>query len=54
MLENDINEEQADVKHYLKLASLAEEEGLIDLKVKMEEQAADEAGHAEEMTRLLG
>ncbi len=54
MLENDIREEDADVKHYLKLAALAEQSGLIDLKMKMEEQAADEASHAEKMRRLLG
>jgi len=28
--------------------------GLIDLKMKMEEQAADEASHPEVMSRLLG
>ncbi len=53
MLRNDIAEEQIDVGHYLKLAEPAESSGLVDLKFKMEEQAADEAGHAEEMTRLL-
>lgn len=54
MLENDIAQEQVDVEGYMKLASLAEKECLVDLKMKMEEQAADEAGHAEEMRRLLG
>jgi len=54
MLENDIAEEQIDVKGYIELAGLAEKEGLVDLKMKMEDQAADEAGHAEEMLRLLG
>ncbi len=54
MLQNDIAEEQADVAGYTELAELAEAEGLIDLKMKMEEQAADEAGHAESMQRLLG
>lgn len=54
MLEKDINEEQVDVEGYMKLASIAEKEGFVDLKMKMEEQAADEAGHAEEMCRLLG
>lgn len=54
MLENDIRMEQVDVQSYTKLAELAEKEGLMDLKMKMEEQAADEATHAEEMRRLLG
>lgn len=54
MLKEDIAEEQMDVEGYTKLASLAEKEGLIDLKMKMEEQAADEASHAEVMSRLLG
>ena len=54
MLENDIKEEKVDVEGYTKLAELAEKEGLADLKVKMEEQAADEAGHAEAMQRMLG
>lgn len=54
MLENDIQMEQADVEGYMKLAELAEKDKLIDLKMKMEEQAADEASHAEEMQRLLG
>jgi bacterioferritin len=54
MLENDIAEEQKDVEGYTKLAQMADEEGLVDLKMTMEDQAADEAGHAEEMQRLLG
>ncbi|MBU0678703.1 MAG: ferritin-like domain-containing protein [Verrucomicrobia bacterium] len=54
MLEHDIAEEEADVEGYRKLADLADAAGLIDLKMKMEEQAADEAGHAEEMKRMLG
>jgi len=54
MLENDIAQEQVDVEGYMKLAALAEKEGLVDLKMKMEEQAADEATHGESMRRLLG
>jgi len=54
MLKNDISEEHKDVAHYLHLAELADQEGLADLKMKMEEQAADEATHAETMQRLLG
>lgn len=53
MLRNDIEQEQIDVSHYLKMAALAEKEGLADLKMKMEEQAADEARHGERMRRLL-
>jgi len=54
MLRNDIAEEQKDVAHYMKLAELAEKCGEFDLKLRMEEQASDEAGHAREMRRLLG
>lgn len=53
MLANDIEQERIDVNHYIKLAQLAEKVGLISLKMKMEEQAADEDGHALEMKRLL-
>jgi bacterioferritin len=54
MLKNDIEQERLDVEHYMKLAKLAETEGLMALKMKMEEQAADEDGHRQEMQRLLG
>ncbi len=54
MLENDIREEETDVKGYMELAQLADECGMPELKMKMEEQAADEANHAEEMRRMLG
>ena len=54
MLERDIAEEKIDVEGYMKLADLAERAGQPDLKMKMEEQAADEAAHAEIMTRMLG
>ncbi len=54
MLKNDIAEEKKDVEHYKKLADLAEEAGLIELKLHMEDQAADEEGHALEMERMLG
>ena len=50
----DIAEEQIDVEGYKRLANLADELGMIELKMKMEEQAADEARHAELLTRLLG
>lgn len=54
MLNHDIEEEKIDVDGYMKLAQMAETEGLFELKVKMEEQAVDESSHAEEMQRLLG
>jgi len=54
MLENDAAEEAFDVKHYIELAAMAEEEGLYALKMKMEEQAADEDEHGHEMRRLIG
>jgi rubrerythrin len=53
MLRHDIEQEQIDVSHYLKLAAMAEKDGLADLKMKMEEQAADEAQHGEKMRRML-
>ncbi len=54
MLEHDIEQEGMDVAHYMKLAALADKEGLIDVKLKMEEQAGDEAQHARNMRRMLG
>lgn len=39
--------------HYREFAAVAEDRGLADLKLQMEEQAADEARHAEELNRLL-
>jgi bacterioferritin len=54
MLEGDAAQEAIDVKNYVRLASLAEQDGLYGLKVKMEEQAADEDEHGHEMGRLLG
>ena len=53
MLEADIREENADVTGYMELAKLAEEAGMPALKMQMENQAADEASHAEIMTRML-
>lgn len=54
MLKNDADEEATDVRNYVRLASMAEEEGLIALKMQMEDQAADEDEHGHEMRRLLG
>jgi bacterioferritin len=54
MLERDAEAEREDVQRYIQLAHLAEEEGLMELKLRMEQQAADEAAHGMRMRRLLG
>lgn len=54
MLQRDAEKEQIDVRHYLKLADMAGSEGQIALKLKMEDQAADEQAHRNEMLRMLG
>lgn len=54
MLKSDAEQERTDVKNYIRLAELAEKEGFYALKMKMEEQAADEDEHGLEMIRLLG
>lgn len=54
MLNRDAEAEKEDVKHYTHLAALAEEEGLAHLKLQLEEQAADEGEHGQEMRRLMG
>ncbi|MEA3440443.1 MAG: ferritin-like domain-containing protein [Chloroflexota bacterium] len=53
MLEVDLTMEEADVENYMKHAELAEQLGFIELKMKLEEMAADEAGHAREIRRIL-
>ncbi|MBZ0302719.1 MAG: ferritin-like domain-containing protein [Anaerolineae bacterium] len=53
MLELDLEMEKHDVEHYQAHAALAEELGLVELKMKLEEMAADEAGHARELRRLV-
>jgi bacterioferritin len=53
MLELDLKMELEDVDNYVAHAKLAEEAGAIELKMKLEEMAADEAGHARELRRLL-
>jgi bacterioferritin len=53
MLELELRMELEDVENYAKRAKLAEELGEVELKVKLEEMAADEAGHARELRRLL-
>ncbi len=54
MLTRDSQEEGTDVANYMALSAIAEQNGLIALKMKMEEQAADEDEHGQEMRRLLG
>lgn len=53
MLELDLEMEKGDVKSYEAHAKLAEELGYVELKMKLEEMAADEAGHAREIRRIL-
>lgn len=53
MLRRDADAEEEDVRHYSRLAELAEDEGLVALKTAMEDQAADEDEHRQEMERLL-
>lgn len=52
MLEHDAIEEKIDVQNYIRLAQMAEDEGHYALKMKMEEQAADEDEHGQELLRL--
>jgi bacterioferritin len=53
MLELDLEMELQDVKNYIKHARLAGELGLHELQMKLDEMAADEAGHARELRRIL-
>jgi bacterioferritin len=53
MLELDIDMESKDVVRYAEHARLAEEDGEVELKLKLEEMAADEAGHARALRRML-
>lgn len=53
MLELDLELEMKDVENYAERAGQADELGLPGLKVKLEEMAADEAGHARDIRRLL-
>jgi len=52
IIENDLAKEESDITHYKKLAQLAEQIGDIELKMQMEEQAADESRHADELRRM--
>ena len=53
MLELDVKMEAEDVDNYLAHASLAEQLRLPEIKLKLEEMAADEAGHGRELRRLV-
>jgi bacterioferritin len=53
VLELDLEMESQDAKNYAIRAKQAEELGEIELKVRLEEMAADQAGHARELRRLL-
>ena len=53
MLELDLEMEKHDIESYRKHAKLAEELGLVELQMKLDEMAADEAGHARELRRIL-
>ncbi len=52
MIKQDLAAEESDIAHYRKLAQMAEDAGLVELKLRMEDQAADESRHAEELRRL--
>jgi bacterioferritin len=54
MLKRDADQERKDVENYTRLADLADKEGHFALKLQLEEQAADEDQHGQEMIRLLG
>ncbi|MCF3652507.1 ferritin-like domain-containing protein [Synoicihabitans lomoniglobus] len=54
MLTADIAAEGADVANYIELAHMAESAGHFALKQTMEDQAADEDHHRQEMARLRG
>jgi bacterioferritin len=53
MVELDLRMELADVENYSRHAKMAEELDMTELKVKLEEMAADEAGHARDLRRIL-
>lgn len=53
MLELDLEMEKSDVENYMKHAQMAEELGLMELKLTLEEMAADEGGHARDLRRIL-
>ena len=53
MVEQDLKMELQDVENYTRHSKLAEDLGLTELKVKLENMAADESRHARELNRIL-
>jgi bacterioferritin len=53
MVELDLKMELQDVENYTAHSKMAEDLGLTELKVKLEEMAADEYGHARDLRRIL-
>src|SRR3954466_8261905 len=53
MVEQDLNMELQDVENYTRHSKMAEQLGLTELKVKLEEMAAAESRHARELNRIL-
>jgi bacterioferritin len=53
MLQLDLDMELVDAARYVEHTHLAESLGEIELRVKLEEMAADEAGHARALRRIL-
>lgn len=53
MLELDLEMELQDVKDYMAHAEMADELGLVELKLTLEEMAGDEDGHARMIRRIL-
>ncbi len=53
MIELDLKMELSDVENYTAHSKMAEELGMTELKVKLEEMAADESKHARELHRIL-
>lgn len=53
MVDLDLKMELGDVENYKRHAQLADEMGLIELKVRLEEMAADESRHARDLRRIL-
>jgi bacterioferritin len=53
MLEVDLEMEKGDIKNYQKHVQMAEELGYVELQIKLEEMAGDEAVHARQLRRIL-
>jgi bacterioferritin len=53
MVELDLKMESQDVENYTEHARLAEQLGETELKVKLENMAADESRHARDLRRIL-